>query len=543
MNGDNFNIHGCLLACGRILNGLSQEPKFWSSIDNETIQTISDVISSMCQRRLDGFGSDLIRDASCQFIESCADSGFLAHCDKDMVLKSWLDMLHSTLARQEESLVKSAVKSVKTLFNRSEFEVTDKILQFYIDKIKPESEKYARRGFVLALNEFPVSILTLNQQTIVKNLIIACKINTDDKLNDAEYRRNSVLTLFKICQKIDLEDDLPLLVSQSFVEGMSDYYVDSRGDVGSWVRDASMHGLENMLKSCAKLDLNLRTQMIGLILFSCAEKIDRVRETAGNVIIRLLKNKSIEIPSRPLLEEALFLNDDFNWISAQNVFPVITELLKIPCYRDKVMCGIMCCIGGLTESLVRFAGESFVDFCTKLPLKATENEMILDNVLESIHSVFIEYQGVERVSVPIIDCLDLYISSGFLTIETNVVLVKGVFNLLKREIFKSKNTKKIVAAIKVLAGFACLDDIDGIEIFENIHRLAVEKLCLYLAHPFPIVRTSASEALYMVITSGLIILDQEKLEVVEDLVLNKKWDVDLGECKLNRARIQSLLLQ
>jgi hypothetical protein len=537
-NGDNSNIHGSLLACGRILNGLSQNPKFWGSIDKESIEAISGVISSINLGRLDGFGSDLIRDAACQFIDSCADSGFLAHCDKEIVLKSWLDMLHSTLSRQEEPLVNTAVNSLNTLFNRSEFEITDQILDSFIDNINPESEKYTRRGFVLALNEFPISILTLNQEKIIKQLIIACKINPNDNLNDAEYRRNSVLALFKICQKITPEDNLSLLVCDSFVGGMSDYYVDSRGDVGSWIREASMRGMETMLITSPKIDTNLRIRMIGLILFSCAEKIDRIRETAGKVITRLLKNHSIEIPSRTLLEEALLTTDIyFNWLSARKVFPVITKLLSIPCYRDKVMCGIICSIGGLTESLVRFAGESFIDFCTKLPTKATGNEMILDDVLESIHSIFIEYQGVERVSIPVVDCLDLYISSGFLTAETNVVHVKGVFNLLKREIFKSKNTKKIVSAIKVLAGFACVD-----EIVENIYRLAVEKLCLYLAHPFPVVRTSASEALYMVISSGVVTLELEKMEIVEDLVLNKKWDVDLGECKSNRARIQAFLL-
>jgi hypothetical protein len=90
---------------------------------------------------------------------------------------------------------------------------------------------------------------------------------------------------------------------------MTDYSFDSRGDVGSWIRDASMEGLRLAFAiakdSRVSITLEQRQDMIGFIIGCCFEKIDRIRETAGKVLCELLDDGDILIPDRKFIELAV----------------------------------------------------------------------------------------------------------------------------------------------------------------------------------------------------------------------------------------------
>jgi len=190
--------------------------------------------------------------------------------------------------------------------------------------------------------------------------------NPEDR--DAEARVNAVKGLTLVCETlIDgkedtatpfVEDDFSLFklikneVMTTLFKALDDYSVDNRGDVGSWVREAALDGLEKctymlckidksiclsersvaneieatahplpdgMLKSNQELSLfdeNLATNLVGGICKQAVEKMDKLREAAANVLYRILYNQMIYIPYIPFrekLEEIIPKEADAQW--------------------------------------------------------------------------------------------------------------------------------------------------------------------------------------------------------------------------------------
>lgn len=86
----------------------------------------------------------------------------------------------------------------------------------------------------------------------------------------------------------------------ALISGLEDYTTDERGDVGSWVRIASIQGLTSVsltLLTLAKTDVtyteyipaNLYHQAIGGILKQGVERLDNVRQQAGESLVCLLR--------------------------------------------------------------------------------------------------------------------------------------------------------------------------------------------------------------------------------------------------------------
>lgn len=177
--------------------------------------------------------------------------------------------------------------------------------------------------------------------------------NPEDR--DAEARVNAVKGLTLVCETLIngredtatsfVEDDFSLFilikneVMISLFKALDDYSVDNRGDVGSWVREAALDGLEkctymlckidksvclsgrsdgneiepiaypsidSMLKNNRELflfDENLATNLVGGICKQAVEKMDKLREAAANVLYRILYNQIIHIPYIPFREK------------------------------------------------------------------------------------------------------------------------------------------------------------------------------------------------------------------------------------------------
>lgn len=150
------------------------------------------------------------------------------------------------------------------------------------------------------------------------------------------------------------EDDLSLFllikneVMMSLFKALDDYSVDNRGDVGSWVREAAMDGLEKCtyilckrdsmgflgksqaVDSVSKMpnrdvennqsqllvDANLATTLVGGVAKQAVEKMDKLREVAAKVLQRILHNKMFFIPCIPYrekLEEVVPNEVDLKW--------------------------------------------------------------------------------------------------------------------------------------------------------------------------------------------------------------------------------------
>lgn len=82
-------------------------------------------------------------------------------------------------------------------------------------------------------------------------------------------------------------------IYDSFLNGLKEYTLDNRGDIGAWMREASMTGLETVtfLLNTHKsnfLTETLVTKIITGIGQQAVEKIDRTRALAGKIFYNLI---------------------------------------------------------------------------------------------------------------------------------------------------------------------------------------------------------------------------------------------------------------
>lgn len=161
---------------------------------------------------------------------------------------------------------------------------------------------------------------------------------------DAEVRVNSVRSLVSICETLtcsknpifsNSEEESSLFlcikneVIQTLLKALDDYTVDNRGDVGSWVREASINGLEKCTyylckkdsekllcdPACLFFDANTATSIIGGFAKQGVEKLDKLREISMKTLYRIF-NKKLCITSIPHFEAIkLIIPDvqDFRW--------------------------------------------------------------------------------------------------------------------------------------------------------------------------------------------------------------------------------------
>lgn len=84
---------------------------------------------------------------------------------------------------------------------------------------------------------------------------------------------------------------------KAFLNGLDDYTVDERGDVGSWVRIACIKGLSESVQLVARANINspdnwlpheIYQDIWAGILKQGAERLDNVRVEAGRQIVDML---------------------------------------------------------------------------------------------------------------------------------------------------------------------------------------------------------------------------------------------------------------
>lgn len=195
--------------------------------------------------------------------------------------------------------------------------------------------------------------------------------NTDDK--DAEARVNAIKGLVSVCETLTkarkfstTEEDTSLYlmlkheVMQTLFRALTDYSVDNRGDVGSWVREAAMDALErctyilcerqslgfpentdgsdsllklpshgNVNHDTALFDESVATTLVGGLVKQAVEKMDKIRVAATKVLQRILFKKDIFvpcIPHRKKLEKILTSEADSEWVVCMH------GSLHLPCY-------------------------------------------------------------------------------------------------------------------------------------------------------------------------------------------------------------------
>ncbi|GBE58563.1 beta-tubulin cofactor D [Babesia ovata] len=155
----------------------------------------------------------------------------------------------------------------------------------------------ARRGYALALGSIPEGLCVANCESLLEALCHEVLNNSGNvAIKDAQTRQHSLISLvrlLKLCAKVKLSGPTIERIVSCLEFGCCDSEVDSRGDVGSWVREVSIEIIAYIffLKQCQVLQQeehgilpNLSDEhvqrLVKCLVGVCLEPMDHTRARA-----------------------------------------------------------------------------------------------------------------------------------------------------------------------------------------------------------------------------------------------------------------------
>ncbi|KAJ0111906.1 hypothetical protein Patl1_00239 [Pistacia atlantica] len=574
--------HGATLAAGEVVLALHQ-CDYALSTDKQKL--IAGIVPGIEKARLyRGKGGEIMRSAVSRFIECIS----LSHVSlPEKTKRSLLVTINENLRHPNSQIQTAADKALKH-FVQAYFVATDDgvsggITSKYLEQLT-DPNVAVRRGSALAIGVLPYGFLANRWKDVLLKLCSCCAIEENPEDRDAEARVNAVKGLVSVCETLTqaredscIEDDISLFhlikndVMTSLFKALDDYSVDNRGDVGSWVREAAMDGLEKCTYILCKRDsmsvtrksqgaeslsevpnnamaqfsernsffgANLATSLVGGIVKQAVEKMDKLREAAAKVLQRILYNNRIFVPFIPYrekLEEIVPNKADLKWGVPSFSYPRFVQLLQFSCYSRIVVSGLVISIGGLQDSLRKVSISALleylqVDESEELNRRSSREYMLSTDILWVLQ----QYKRCDRVIVPTLKTVEsLFSKKIFLNMEAHTpIFCARVLDSLAVELKGSKDFSKLYAGIAVLGYIASVSD--------PINTQAFSQLLSFLGHRYPKIRKASAEQVYLVLLQNGSLLPEDKLEKALEIIAETCWEGDLEAIKPQRLELYDL---
>ncbi|XP_064071358.1 tubulin-specific chaperone D [Vanessa tameamea] len=565
--------HGAILGIGEAIHALSQtvlpDGRGGAALVGGAAWGAVRALAGGLRARqlLRGLGGELMRQAACHCAARLARAGAPLHCGD--TVDEWLNLIEECLAHEVQAIREKAIEALSPLFEQY---LQDGNLQYGDINAKQKRmqlvERYCeqlsntgvnglvlRMGYARAIGSLPKFVLEEQMQLVIQSLIDATKV-TEGTSKWAEARRDAVIGLTEVCQTLGLGGGLDKFVPDiraALLECLSEYTVDMRGDIGAWVREASMTGLLSLCRQCARRCVAHDTLcVLRGVAQQAVEKIDRTRAHAGRVFTALLYNdppieniphhealKRIfpceEIEMRPRHEEAETSESSavVLWLFPGHTMPRFVQLLAFPEYRYHVVKGLVVSAGELTESLVKHTTQSLFSYLNTLH----DDKETLKSICDTIIQVFADNLHVKRITGPMFNFLDRLLSSGSVSPildDPESTFAKDILKYLQLELRGGKNIYKLLDSINVLCQLIQVRD---------AWRLSLGQLAIYVCYADRYVRRCAAARLYEALTlyGDVCDLPQENLDQVMTILAETDWEKDVSELRPIRNEICDLM--
>uniref|UniRef100_A0A0K2V1L8 Tubulin-specific chaperone D n=1 Tax=Lepeophtheirus salmonis TaxID=72036 RepID=A0A0K2V1L8_LEPSM len=519
-------IHGVILGYMDIIygivvhHGLSYVTKFL-----ENIRNLSQHLSEKMQQS--SLGRELLHLAHLTLIKNASLSAIPFH--KDDVLEMWQSIIDDGIPSTDLKIRDFAISTIQPFFQEYFIDsFTKKVLidrrNFYINKyIQNLDQNFnMREGFTLALGNLPFKILCSKFAPIVEALCKCTRIKNGTEMW-AESRRNAIqgiCQIFVTMEHQDQNEEFKVLIPQvfeCFIEGLNDYTIERRGDIGAWVREAAISGLFTITSYCQKIDFNCSQYIMHfspLIARQAVEKIDRTRSLAAKTFFKFVRNSfaSKEMPDiNGILLIFESLPEDFSWSSESETFPLFVQLIKYEKYRSQLILGLIVSIGGVSFGLVKHASSSLFS-----ELAEADNGF-LDSFLINVVDILNTNSGNERIVNPYFGFIKHLVEAGnFEDALKNRSI--DIFSVMNKEITNSKDPKKILSFIDAICSLFQIED-------SECQTLIYKKLVGYLFHRYPRIRKMTSCKLYETLTiTDVEIISENDLNKIMSILNDNNWD-------------------
>jgi hypothetical protein len=560
--------HGATLGVAESLLGLSKT-KAHEGLPEAILVDITLLVDEIEKKRLyRGRGGEIMRSAVCRLIECIAIAKLPLSVQEQVRL---LDSIDASIPHPSESIQDNACCALQVLLvsyfpvgvNGPSQRLQRRIVDKFVNIISNETNPAATRGYVKAIGYLPAKLLAPNRSVLAGIIDCLRKAARYDSLvggeSDAESRRNSLQSLSSIASEVGIVDvsrqsenpqvslgrNLLDTVFDCFFLGLEDYSIDRRGDVGSWSRVASMDAMVELLTKVAAIpnptlfDQSVPYRVVSSIVKQLSEKIDSVRQKAGDCLTRvmLLSSIAVFVPCRAEIVEALGIEDenDHNWSDASFTFPRVVKLLSLniekgedqrcgALYYTSVLSGLIVSAGGLTESVNKEASFVLIEFA-----KQCQGTRELEKLATCLMDLFEEHVGKGRFVLPLLKTLEKMLAyrvfdTLLLDPQTSHFATRCM-DCLVREERSCRDVPRLLQLTKVIV--ALLPGVpDAVE-----HR-GVALLCKLTSHPFPRVRSHTAEQFYLVLLENQGFGSSSNPKVLE-IILTTPWGSELDNLFLS----------
>ncbi|KAJ8975561.1 hypothetical protein NQ317_000745 [Molorchus minor] len=225
-----------------------------------------------------------------------------------------------------------------------------------------------------------------------------------------------------------------------------------------------------------------------------------------------------------------------NWNSASSTFPKFVQLISLPPYTYNVMLGLICSIGGLTETLVKNSSHSLFTFL-KSEIKS-KGIVEIRKMCDVTYKIFSDHQKNDRITIPMFRFLDKLFDSGCLNLiieDKDSDFIRKILKLIQMEIAGCKDIYKLIDGINVLCQF--------IQIKGEVCDIALVQLSILLCHRQSYVRRSTSTKLYesLLVNGDSSNIKPENLDDVMQVLSNTNWEDTVEQVKPIRNELCKLM--
>ncbi|THH10470.1 hypothetical protein EW145_g1291 [Phellinidium pouzarii] len=374
--------------------------------------------------------------------------------------------------------------------------------------------------------------------------------SSPDFFKNVEARRFAYTSLARIVTRLSSRLDEFILpdkmsaIFDAFFNGIDDYTVNERGDVGSWVRLSCVKGFCSMFKALISqannlnfvlyLPLDTYHRAVGNILKQGVERLDNV----------LKQGEEWSVKGRSMFIGILKTPDAPGWNDGFWLYPRAMHLLDIQTYRMPILRGLLLSIGSRTSSTQRSASSAMLAYARTLDLDG-ENDAQTQASTYSLYALARDLLSIAKENpisnsavVPVLQIFNILLEGDVLLALSHnqqcIELLIEILDLATKNIERLRSMQRAEESMKIAANMLSIRAID-------IRTKAVSALGRFLQHRFPKVlwfhndlheemnscflsqtRSDTAEALYDVLQTR----DIEYDEAAEDTLLDTEWSAD-----------------
>ncbi|THH16982.1 hypothetical protein EW146_g3747 [Bondarzewia mesenterica] len=529
---DSGDVHGALLALTELAYAYRHSASEQLEKHRREVAFLPAVPLDMIQSTR----NDLVTASACHLIASSITLSEI-RLEKESSVAHWRKVVDVGLKHRADSVQEAAATAMAELFE-------DTVIKEFKSGSPPMQQSLARLLGVLDYNAHAHGIMEA-----ITCLLDSVDPSSPTRMMSVEARRNCFVSMHQILTTIvahlatHLEPESTRSLFHALINGLGDYTIDERGDVGSWVRIACIQGLTsfsmtmlshaNAITDFAEyFPPDIYHAAVAGILKQGVERLDNVRAQAGEHILLLLQHplpsitgsEAWRLQGEGLLEE-LFLDDSSKTVGWQEglwAYPRAIRLLEIPGYRSSILSGLMMSIGSKTDSTQRPAANSLVAYVRKLQLAATEKDTY---DLRSFSADLIAHArkslGSNNVVVPVLQTFNLLLEAD--TLDALAEDAKGFNSLQALFNIASRGVSKLKGVLRI---HACMRTVVNLLAIPKLHDACVAKLTDFLTHQYPRIRADSAEYLYLVLQTKDF---GRETDEVEEILLETECKVVLLE--------------